>query len=365
MTYSEKVPVMVGSKIIDQVMGMMTKWELVRATMTWRQTNFGAVTSGSLQLPCTNSKEDRSGVEVTPSPSSDPAASRGFCLDGVRGPVCTTQKITIPQFGTVSIHGHTGVWGHCMRVNVLAEPAQSPQLPVSVIPTTTYGESHPGSSRVLTCLRNFECPPLRGPCQGHSWPGCSCKSGTPSGPPSRDLRWVHLWLKEGMDPESIESPRPRAVAWGRACTGQGAATQMGAPICLQQPGPGQNLLDQASDWVDTSDTLQEALPCITPHMYNNVKAHLQEMLDIGAIRKSHSPWASTVVLVCKKDGSLRFCIDLRKLNNQTIKDAYSLTHIEETLMACRDCNGSPHSTWSLGTDRSRWMRRASHWPCSP
>ena len=36
------------------------------------------------------------------------------------------------------------------------------------------------------------------------------------------------------------------------------------------------------------------------------------MLDIGAIHKSHSPWASAVVLVWKKDGSLRFCIGLRK-----------------------------------------------------
>ena len=66
-------------------------------------------------------------------------------------------------------------------------------------------------------------------------------------------------------------------------------------------------------------------------MYDNVKAHLQEMLDIGVIRKSHSPWASTVVLVWKKGGSLRFCIDLRKLKNQTIKDAYLLPHIDETL----------------------------------
>ena len=40
--------------------------------------------------------------------------------------------------------------------------------------------------------------------------------------------------------------------------------------------------------------------------------HLQEMLDIGAIHRSTSPWASPVVLVCKKDGSLWFCIDLRK-----------------------------------------------------
>ena len=52
----------------------------------------------------------------------------------------------------------------------------------------------------------------------------------------------------------------------------------------------------------------------TSHMYDDVRAHIQEMLDIGAIHKSHSLWASAVVLVWKKDGGLRFCIDLRKLN---------------------------------------------------
>ena len=55
------------------------------------------------------------------------------------------------------------------------------------------------------------------------------------------------------------------------------------------------------------------------------------MLEIGAIHRSTSPWASPVVLVHKKDGSLQFCIDLRKLNNQTIKDAQSLPRIEDAL----------------------------------
>ena len=54
------------------------------------------------------------------------------------------------------------------------------------------------------------------------------------------------------------------------------------------------------------------------------------MLDIGAIWKSHYLGTSSVVLVQKKDSSLRFCIDLRKLN-WTIKDAYSLPHIDKTL----------------------------------
>ena len=76
---------------------------------------------------------------------------------------------------------------------------------------------------------------------------------------------------------------------------------------------------------------KEAYRRIPPQMYDEVKTHLQEMLDLGGIRPSNSPWASAIVLVRKKDGRLRFCIDLRKLNNRTVKDAYSLPRIESIL----------------------------------
>ena len=70
---------------------------------------------------------------------------------------------------------------------------------------------------------------------------------------------------------------------------------------------------------------------ITPSQYEAVRKHLQEMLDLGAIRPSDSPWCSAVVLVKKKNGELRFCIDMRKLNARAVKDAYSLPRIDETL----------------------------------
>ena len=76
---------------------------------------------------------------------------------------------------------------------------------------------------------------------------------------------------------------------------------------------------------------KESYRRIPPQMYDEVKAHIQEMLDLGAIRPSNSPWASAIVLVRKKDGRLRFCIDLRRLNNRTVKDAYSLPKIESIL----------------------------------
>ena len=267
MTYSEKVVVVVGSKIIDQTMGMMTKGELVRATATWRQAHFGAVMSGSLQLPYTTSKEDREvGKEFTPSPSSDPAASRGFCLDDVQGPVQTTHKITIPPFWTVSIHSHTGVWGHCTQVHMLAKPAWGPQYPTSVIPAATYGELHPESSRVLICLRNLSACPIEVPAKaavGQVTPAnqvplvvlpTEASGGSTHG---SKKEWIH---------GSIESPGPRGVAWGRTSTGQGTATQMEPPICPQWPGPGQTSL--IKHWIELTDltAFKEHYWHISPHM---------------------------------------------------------------------------------------------------
>ena len=66
-------------------------------------------------------------------------------------------------------------------------------------------------------------------------------------------------------------------------------------------------------------------------MFEEVREHIKEMLDADAIRESQSPFSSNIVLVRKKDNSLRFCIDFRKLKNRTVKDAYSLPRIEETI----------------------------------
>ena len=61
------------------------------------------------------------------------------------------------------------------------------------------------------------------------------------------------------------------------------------------------------------------------------QSQVKEMLRDGVICSSISPWASPVVMVKKKDGSMRFCVDFRKVNDATIKDAHPLPRIDDTL----------------------------------
>ena len=163
-TYSEMVPVMVGSKIIDRTMTLMTKGELTKVTTMWRQAHFGschiwvtAATPHKLKWNWVEKDVSHS------SPRGDPWRSGNFCLSDVRGLVYITQKIIIPPFSTVSVHINFSVIGHCMQVHVLTEPMPGPQLSTVVVPMVTYGELHLRSSRVPICLCNLSTCPMEIP----------------------------------------------------------------------------------------------------------------------------------------------------------------------------------------------------------
>ena len=68
---------------------------------------------------------------------------------------------------------------------------------------------------------------------------------------------------------------------------------------------------------------------IAPQMFDAVKDELQKLHEQGVIRPSMSPWCSPVSIAVKPDGSPRLCLDLRKVNDLTKKDAKSMPNIQE------------------------------------
>ena len=85
--------------------------------------------------------------------------------------------------------------------------------------------------------------------------------------------------------------------------------------------------------LDTGDTQPiHQLPRRVPQARRlEVRKMLDEMLEKDVIQPSHSPWSSPIILVRKKDGSMRFCVDYRKVNSVTKKDAYPLPRVDDTL----------------------------------
>ena len=84
----------------------------------------------------------------------------------------------------------------------------------------------------------------------------------------------------------------------------------------------------------------------TPLGYaNEGHEHLAKHLKAGVIEPSCSEWASPSVLVRKRDESVRWCIDLRKLNDVTVKDCYPLPLLQDCIDALEGCRYSLPWIW--------------------
>ena len=91
------------------------------------------------------------------------------------------------------------------------------------------------------------------------------------------------------------------------------------------------------------------------------EANLKTLLKTGVIQESNSEWASAPVLIRKRDGSVRYCIDFRVLNSLTVKDAFGIPSISQcldqlegcTMYSCLDLASGYHQIMVAEEDRHK------------
>ena len=300
--YQKRVPVTIGTSLTDMAVDSLDHSDTTNLPTSWKTVCYATKTRRQIQ------------AQQVQKPT-----------------VKTTKPITLPPFSTTVVHGHTKLKGHGLKLNLIAEPFKNSQLPSNIQCTPTYCTLEPGSNRVTVGLRNISARKITVPsktilCQiqlaniippmntsTDQTPPEEEQVDDPCIPNHLDLGELSTWTKE-------QQYAAKKLLCDYADTFSKNDLDLGKCNILKH---NIQLTDQ--------QPFKERYRRIPPHLFEEVKQHLQEMVEVGAIRKSFSPWASAVVLVRKKDGGLRLCIDLRKLNNRTIKDGYSLPRIDDTL----------------------------------
>jgi hypothetical protein len=100
---------------------------------------------------------------------------------------------------------------------------------------------------------------------------------------------------------------------------------------------GKTNLIQHSIETGSANPIKQAPYRIPYKMKQVTNQKIEELLNANLIEVSNSPWSSPTILVPKRDGSWRFCIDFRRLNKATVKDAYPMPRVDDSIDALADC----------------------------
>ena len=92
------------------------------------------------------------------------------------------------------------------------------------------------------------------------------------------------------------------------------------------------LVKHKIELLDSKPFIEKCRP-IPPSVYDELRTHLEELKAAGIVTESKSPFCSNIVIARKADGSMRMCVDFRRLNRQTKRDAYNIPRAE-TLIDC-------------------------------
>ena len=255
-------------------------------------------------------------------------------MDGI---LKIAKDTTIVQFGKIEVECIIRTPNHYKHVNVVVNDLPENQCCKDIVIAQQIQVLKPGSNKILVIIRNLSSrtlkikrgtkiahaeasnivPPLinsRGPKNVLKKVG----GNVPENSPLRNLPIE----EEGRVKKIFESLNLQGIeSWNeqQQQSAKALITEYQHLFAMNLSELGKTSLVQHDIKLGDMTPFKERYCRIPPHQYKEVKKHLQEMLETRAICRSTSPWASPLVLVHKKDGSLRFCIDLRKLNNTPSK----------------------------------------------
>ena len=305
--YAVRVPLQVGTRVISTVIESLTPDNIKHLDEIWRQTYVGTLMS------CV--------VQQRPTGKGDT-----FNLEEVKGPVKLKKKVKLEPFEQKEVWGYTQVRGHSKRAVVCTE-SEELLMKGQVICVNSKSNLFSHNSRVKVMLRNLSGKTVKMPAKSIIGEVSPCNVVPPIWKPEVGVQTEEsdqTWTKEVKDLfEKLGLNEPKEWMTKEDILEAKKLVQKFHMI-FSKNDLDLGKTDKVKYKIKVTDStpFKERYRRIPPSQYEAVRKYLQEMLDIGAIRPSDSPWCSAVVLVKKKSGKLRFCIDLRKLNARTVKDAY-------------------------------------------
>ena len=265
--------------------------------------------------------------------------------------VRVASKCMVPPFGHKVIHGKVNLVLHGYKMNVMTHGLEkrSPSLPLGIDVQTVYATLADGSNRVMVVLGN----------NTRDW--LEIKKGVPiarmvaanevpkvtnlfSAEQTKEQSTLTETERQDLLLEKLDLSGLEVWPEEQAEKAHSLLKEYHDIFSLEKCDMGHTNATKHKIVLKDPDTLpfKEHFRRIPPPQLDEVREHLKLMLDAGVIWPSNSPWCNAVELVRKKDGSLRFCIDFRKL-----KDSHPLPHICETL---ESLTGAAHySTFDMNS----------------
>ena len=337
--FISKCPVVLGTPTINRAVRAMKESELEEAPESWQHARYAYEYASYIAQLDTEQFDTQMPTNTGENPRD------------IDEKLFLKKKMTIPAFESAILHCRTkkfqmlGCRLHAMTQAIYQE--DEAHLPNGVYVLKTYTDLLPGSQSVSVVLRNLTGKPVH-LAAGRCVARVVAANMIPEAKPSANFMKKLEELEPSPDQKKLTIPERQALLMellkkdGRldklkewtpdlALEFERMLLEHHGIFSLDKNEIG--CTDTAEHVIELLDTepFKERFRRIAPPLVEEVREHIQEMLDRGAICPSQSPWCNAVVLVCKKDGGLRFCIDFRRLNRRTKKDAFPLPRMQETM----------------------------------